>query len=144
MYKLYGFSNTTPKFQSVALRTQWVRPISSDPRTQLPELILNLSLIYRTAISIVTSPFKLLCYYGNATNSLLCNRTVMLLWKCNKVHRSCYQGNLICNNIHKKLRHSTLNQSLCSKTKNLLHNQHKCLNSKLDPSSLLDHSLKYF
>jgi hypothetical protein len=25
--------------------------------------------------------------------------TVMLLWKCNRVHRSCYQGNLICNNI---------------------------------------------
>jgi hypothetical protein len=72
-------------------------------------LLLKLSLIYHTAISIVTCPFTLLCYYGNATNSLLCNSnchvtmempqthcyatvTVTLLWKCHKMHRSCYQG----------------------------------------------------
>jgi hypothetical protein len=51
----------------------------------------------------------LLRYHGNATNSLLQNRnyyvtmemqythcyttgTVTLLWKCNMIHRSCYQG----------------------------------------------------
>jgi hypothetical protein len=26
--------------------------------------------------------------------------TVTLLWKCNMVHRSCHQGNLICNNTY--------------------------------------------
>jgi hypothetical protein len=36
-------------------------------------LVLKLSLIYHTAVSIVTSPFTLFRYYGNATNSLLCN-----------------------------------------------------------------------
>jgi hypothetical protein len=64
-------TRTTPKLQSVALRTQRVRPISSDSRTQLRRLSPNFSLIYRTAISIVTSSFELLYYYGNATNPLL-------------------------------------------------------------------------
>jgi hypothetical protein len=34
----------------------------------------------------------LLRYYGNVTNSLLRNRTFTPPWKCNTVHRSCYQG----------------------------------------------------
>jgi hypothetical protein len=33
--QLHRFSNTTPKLQSLALRIQWVRPISSRSRTQL-------------------------------------------------------------------------------------------------------------
>jgi hypothetical protein len=54
-------------------------------------------------------PIGLLRYYGNASNSLLCNSnhhvtivmqqthyystvTITLLWKCNMVHRSCYHG----------------------------------------------------
>jgi hypothetical protein len=87
----------------------------------------KLSLIYHTAVSIVMLPFSvvllqqihcypigLLRYYGNATNSFLCNRhcyvtiempethcyataTVALLWKCYRVHRSCHQGNPTCN-----------------------------------------------
>jgi hypothetical protein len=54
------------------------------------------------SVSIVTSPSALLRYYGNATNSLSrnsnCHVTMetpqnvsTLLWKCHKVHRSCYQ-----------------------------------------------------
>jgi hypothetical protein len=41
--------------------------------------------LYHYSISIVTPPFTLLCYYGNATNSLLRSRTVTLLWKCTHV-----------------------------------------------------------
>jgi hypothetical protein len=70
------------------------------------------------------SPFTLLCYYGNATNSLLCNRhccyvtmemlqthcyatgTITLLWKCYRVHRSCHQGNPTCNNMNYSDLHS--------------------------------------
>jgi hypothetical protein len=54
-------------------------------------------------------PIGLLRYYGNASNSLLCNSnhhvtivmqqthyystvTITLLWKCNMVRRSCYHG----------------------------------------------------
>jgi hypothetical protein len=59
-------------------------------------------------------PIGLLRYYGNATNTLLCNRhcyvtmempqthcyataTVALLWTCYRVHKSCHQGNPTCN-----------------------------------------------
>jgi hypothetical protein len=65
---------------------------------------------------LIVMPQELLRYYGYTTNSLLCNRncyvtmeiqqthcyatgTLTLLWKCNRVHRSCHQGNLICNNM---------------------------------------------
>jgi hypothetical protein len=84
----YSFSNTTH-----------TDPSFSSSLALLPPLSWNLSLIYQTAVSIVMFPFKLLCYYGNATNSLftqqdcvtmemqqthcLRNRTVTLLWKPN-------------------------------------------------------------
>jgi hypothetical protein len=69
------------------------------------------------AISIVTSPFELLRYYGNATNSLLCKSNcyvtmemlqthcyatgaATLLWKCNRAYRSRHQGNPTCNSMY--------------------------------------------
>jgi hypothetical protein len=49
--------------------------------------------------------------YGNVTNSLLRNRTVALLWKCYRVHRSCHQGNPTCNNTIQKNTTSLLDAS---------------------------------
>jgi hypothetical protein len=50
----------------------------------------------------------LLRYYGNVTNSLLRNRTFTLPWKCNMVHRSCYQGKPNMSQYSWVLSHSTL------------------------------------
>jgi hypothetical protein len=100
---------TTINYNTSNTRPTSARPIYSRSRTQLPSSVK----ISHIAVSIVMFPFtllrycnksivmpqELLRYYGNATNSLLCNRSITLLWKCNRLHRSCHQGNLICNNI---------------------------------------------
>jgi hypothetical protein len=37
-------------------------------------------------------PIELFRYYGNAATHCYATGTVTLQWKCNMVHRSCYQG----------------------------------------------------
>jgi hypothetical protein len=99
-----------------------MRPFSSDPRTQLSISLQNhlLSTTLRNhsnvAVTIVmvtaTNPLlsnRTVSLLWKCRNSLLCNRhcyvtmemqqthyyttgTATLPWKCNMVHRSCYQG----------------------------------------------------
>jgi hypothetical protein len=60
------------------------------------QFIWNLSLIYHTAVSIVMFPFKLLCYFNK---SIVMQQDCYVTMEMKLVCRSCYQGNLICNNI---------------------------------------------
>jgi hypothetical protein len=66
-------------------------------QTTTAQFIRNLSLIYHTAITITITVL-----------------IVALLRKCNRAQRSCYQGNLICNNIYRgKPKNSERNLSQC-------------------------------
>jgi hypothetical protein len=79
------------------------RPLSDLFKSQTPtaHFIWNLSLIYHTAVSIVMFPFKLLCYRNK---SIVMQQDCYVTMEMQLLCRSCYQGNLICNNIY---RHET-------------------------------------
>jgi hypothetical protein len=104
----HRFSNTTANYTPEVTAGKYTSYLFAFQNTT-NSLLLKLSFIQHTAISIATSPFTLLCYYGNDTNSLLYNSncyvtmelpqthcyataTVTLLWKRYRMHRPCYQG----------------------------------------------------